>query len=332
MYWGATSESSLNKLTNKIGHFTILTSSKTYECNGIVRIENDSISLQCELGEADAITLDKQKQTFMIIGHVLAESVSFYSAYVIGRQTISNGKRRSTTVDFHFNFLVIGYAEKDPIKVHSIRRTNSDINLFFPNSFADFGKLNEETILANLDSVKTEDKTGTITIYQTISETHTTSNACINFLTVVSCIFTADVDLEEAVHRIASVRNLLSFFFDGYIPLCSLSITTRANSTPSGEYIECDLISCRSEKRAPDESVFYIDSDSLRENFDQVWGKWSALYESARPVTSLFYGIISGVSSGLNEFLNLSQSLEVYSNRFRDTEIRKALNKKRGIR
>ena len=67
---------------------------------------------------------------------------------------------------------------------------------------------------------------------------------------------------------------------------------------------------------------------ALKTNFDHIWKKWTELYETARPVASLFYGIVSGSSSGLNEFLNLTQALEVYSDRFRENELKTALNKR----
>lgn len=328
LYLGEKTAKSLDKIINKIGHFSIVAPSANYSCNGIVRIEKEAIVLQCELSQDAARKLNNQRRAFSITGQILAESVSFYSAYVIRVQTSSSGKNTCTVVDFHFNYLVIGYAESDPIKVHSINFKNTDLSLFFPHTHVYALDTGMEEIIKRLDSIKVSDNIGTVSIFQTISESWTTSSATMTVLPVVSCEFNIAVDLDTAVQRIASVRNLLSFFCNGYIPLSNMSITTMREKMPQAEYEECELIKCHTEKKGKENSIFYINADVLRPCFEKVWEKWTNFYNSARPVTALFYGIVSGSSSGLNEFLNLSQALEVYSDRFRDKEIRKALNKK----
>ena len=53
------------------------------------------------------------------------------------------------------------------------------------------------------------------------------------------------------------------------------------------------------------------------EKFEMVWNRWLQIYEEATYISTLFYEIVCNRSTRVNRFLNLSQAIEVYSNRYR---------------
>ncbi len=326
MNYESLSESTLSKISNKIGHFTILLSENEFDCIGVVRKEKEVVVLECELPVDIAKTIYYSEHPFRIIGHVSDIPVTLYKPYVKGYET-SGMKPQKALLIVSSIYIVVGYAEKKEICVYNINMSNSDINWFFLNHPINLHPLEGNTVIEKLDSLSTSDSIGSINIHQSISEGMTNKSAYIDTFTVLSCSFEDGVDIESAVHRMASLRNLLAFFFDGYIPLENMRISDKKEQKTAEDFIEYDLINTHPEKQSPQDRLFYINADIIRNGFDQVWKKWFELYESARPMTALFYGVISGTSSGLNEFLNMSQALEVYSDRYRTATIRKNLNK-----
>lgn len=320
------SENALTKISNKIGHFKILLSEHEYDCIGVIRKEKNNVVLECELPLDITKKIYNSEQPFRIIGHVSSIPVTLYKPYITSYQT-SGIDSINALMQFSSVYLIVGYAEKKELCVHNINLANADINWFFLNHPVNLHPLEGNKVIDKLDSLNTADGIGSINIHQSISEGFSNKSAHIDTFTVLSCSFDDGVDIESAVHRMASLRNLLSFFFDGYIPLENMRISDKKEQKTVEDFIEYDLINAHPEKQSPQDKLFYINADIIRNDFDQVWKKWSELYESARPVTALFYGVISGTSSGLNEFLNMSQALEVYSDRYRTATIRKNLNK-----
>lgn len=323
MYLGDESYNSLNRVTNKIGHFIVLFSDTEYSCTGVIRVENDMIILQCEMPTKQANTLLNHQ--FRIVGKVNSIPLTLYNSYVKHIDDSYGNDDNDSSVEISFFYLIIGCSEKEKFNVYNISSLNSDINWFFPNHPVNLN--NKEGYIKKLDSIKTQDKNGTVSIQQSISEGMSIKNVHINIYTVLSYDFDNPVDLELAINRIACLRNMLSFFCDGYIPLINMKISDKKTEQKHVGHVECDVICNYSEKNCKERTLFFINAESIKKDFGQVWKKWTNLYEKARPITSLFYGVISDSSSGLNAFLNLSQALEVYSVRYRNIDIRRELCK-----
>lgn len=320
------SAEALKSIVNKIGHFNIIISDEEYECVGVIEQENERVLLQCELPVDIAKKVYLYEQPYKIIGYVSNTPITLHKPYVNNYQTHGMNPVNALVV-FSAIYLILGYAEKTEIGVHNINLSSSDINWFFSKHPIGFDNRNDKEIIENLDSIETTDDVGKIKIYQSLSEGMSNKSMYINIFTVLSCDFNSEVDLDSAIHRIASLRNMMSFFFDGYIPLDNLCISDKKEIRKIEDYAEYIIINAHPEKPSPQDKLFFINADIIRDCFDQVWKNWTDLYEQARPMTALFYGIISGASSGLNEFLNMSQALEVYSNRYRTKNIKNTLNK-----
>ena len=322
------STEALRGIVNKIGRFNIIVSDAEYSCVGVIEQENDRVLLQCELQVDVAYELFHDERPIRIIGHVSKTPITLYKPYVKTYQT-QGMKPVVALVIFSAIYLIVGYAEKTDIRVSNINLSSSDINWFFSRYPIGHDNRNDREIIENLDSIETSDDIGKIKVYQSLAEGMSNKSMYINIFTVLSCEFSISVDLDSAIHRIASLRNMISFFFDGYIPLDNLCICDKKEIKTMDDYAEYIVINAYPEKPSPQDKMFFINADIIRDCLDQIWRNWTNLYAKARPMTALFYGIISGASSGLNEFLNMSQALEVYSNRYRTVTIRKALNKTR---
>ena len=319
----------LNGIVNKIGHFNINVSDAEYACVGVIEQEKGRVLLQCELPIDVAEKVYHFEQPFKILGYVSNTPITLYKPHVDSYQT-QGFNPINALVFFSANYLIVGYAEKTDIRVHDISLSSSDINWFFSRHPISHDNRTDREIIENLDSIETSDNVGKIKIHQSLAEGMSNKSLHINIFTVLSCDFNTCVDLDSAINRLASLRNMMSFFFDGYIPLDNICISDKKEPKTIeeyAEYTEYTIVNTHPEKPSSQDKPFFINADIIRDCFNQVWKNWTDLYTQARPMTALFYGIISGVSSGLNEYLNMAQALEVYSNRYRTEQIRKAYNK-----
>ncbi len=74
--------------------------------------------------------------------------------------------------------------------------------------------------------------------------------------------------------------------------------------------------------------TFCLKFEYIENIFETILDNWFEFMSSAEPIVELFYQILIQRSFDINHFLNLVQALEVYSNKFREAEVKK-LSKKR---
>ena len=74
--------------------------------------------------------------------------------------------------------------------------------------------------------------------------------------------------------------------------------------------------------------VFCLTFKRVNKNLGIILDNWFEFWSSAEPVVELFYQILIERSYDINQFLNLAQALEVYSNKFRRDEVKGLLNKR----
>jgi len=71
-----------------------------------------------------------------------------------------------------------------------------------------------------------------------------------------------------------------------------------------------------------DNPFFCLEYDTIADIFNDIVKKWYVMFEEAEPVFELFYQILIKKSFDINKFLNLTQAVEVYSNKYRINEVK----------
>ena len=160
-------------------------------------------------------------------------------------------------------------------------------------------------------------KYGKVKIWRTFGQKETANEVSFNFVPYVSYEFYQEIKLDEAIERIASIRNLLSFFADGYVGLGKISCTI-----PEGNE-EYYVWMNHGESVKPVQENFCVTFNDIANDFQGIWTNWVDFYDETQPLIELFYEIICDRSTGINELLNFAQAIEVYSNTHLDSEARK---------
>ena len=115
----------------------------------------------------------------------------------------------------------------------------------------------------------------------------------------------------------ASVRNLFSFFANGYIPLQNLIFSDEQSL--QGEFCDNAIYLNSTNEVEPSKEAFLITTDDFSDNFNEVWTKWCEFY-SKKYIPTLFYEFICNKNLRINRFLNFAQAIEIFSNHYRNKE------------
>ena len=318
---GDRSKQSLDNLINTIGRFTFLLNGKKRFFNGVVKFDDERIIIQCEVPVA---VLPDLQGRYSVIGRIKNVPVSFYQAREkrCWKQTRTS-KKTKALVDFTFSYAVIGYGKIEEMRVAKIHLYSSELNAFFP--LVRSSELREEDILKSLVELKANDEFEKVVIGQTLAYQYSRKGSTTHIYTYISCSFDVPLEIPAAVARVASIRNLLTFFCCRYIGLVNLTVTDPSHSRGIRNYREYVLIYNYNEH--PDEHIdrFFISGMMIEKTFSQVINEWCKFETKAHPITALFYGIVSGNTTWINDYLNIAQAIEVYSARFRRSVIRQAL-------
>lgn len=132
--------------------------------------------------------------------------------------------------------------------------------------------------------------------------------------------FSSPVSVRTAISKLASIRNLLSFFADGYIPLGKISLYIPKEQSKNIVSPDYELYFNHKEDIPPQEEHFLISSSCVATNFEDIWHQWKDFYKNDLHIPTLFYEIICNRSTPINCFLNLTQALEIYSTHYRQKE------------
>ena len=234
----------------------------------------------------------------------------------------------SKTVDIIFDpyEIIIGRCYRDEPKVCSISASITALYHMFSQKpldlVFDFSKDNPYLLKYTYPKrMETDDKYGHLQIYQTFSQ-ETTGNAIIHsILPVIEYQFRKSVGIMDALGRIASVRNLFSFFANGYLPLENIEFADEHSEKIESQSL-CDIVLyLNHQENIPSrDEPFLIRTEDFEEDFSHIWQSWLEMYEGADSIPAIFYEIICNRSTRVNYFLNLAQSIEVYSGQYRETE------------
>lgn len=164
-----------------------------------------------------------------------------------------------------------------------------------------------------------EDDIGSIHVYQTLKRSWSQSSVSFCYDPIIECSFYEPTEIIDALHRLAAVRNLFSFFANYYLPIEDIRFidNQKADNTeilPNN----CAMYLNHREEISTSNMPFIIPSKVFGTNFSDIWQKWLTFYSDAIYIPTLFYEIICNRSTGINCFLNLAQSIEIYSTYYRN--------------
>lgn len=164
------------------------------------------------------------------------------------------------------------------------------------------------------------DSTGTLSIFQTIGLGSSDNKIEIPLIPCIEYTFTQNASIRTGISTLASVRNLFSFFANGYIPLENLSFAD--NQSLHREFCDNAIYLNSISEIESSEERFLITTDDFLDNFNEVWAKWCAFY-SKKYIPTLFYEFICNKNLRINKFLNFAQAVEIFSNHYRNKEAQK---------
>lgn len=323
---------SINQLLNIIGNFELSLHEQNIKLIGSLSKRNTNIVLECQTNGDFMRELVANNDKHQIYGSIAGTEVTLLESYVTAGSFVGldyeEGMLTITPSE-----IVLGRCTRDEVWVNAISACMVDLNKMFVGKilrtrFA----LSEEnpSVLYHTfpKKISAKDKDGEICIDRGF-EVHDGRDT-IEFR-IKPCIelkFNVPTEIHKAMTKIASVRNLLAFFADYYLPLGELSFTDEKTEAEHGiGYCDCELILNYVEDIKTPEYPFLICTDAFENSFQDIWDKWQAFTTENKHIAALFYEMISDHSRRTNRFLNLCQCLETYSKHFRASEAAAIRNK-----
>lgn len=146
--------------------------------------------------------------------------------------------------------------------------------------------------------------------------------------------FGSIVKICTAREHIAITQMFFSLLKLSYIGANSIDLFKEQYHDPCQKFSPTNIVkyhlnfASNSVKEAWPVPAFCLMFERVENNFGTILDNWFEFWSSAEPVVELFYQILIERSYDINQFLNLAQALEVYSNRYRRDEVKELLNKR----
>lgn len=268
--------------------------------------------------------IDKLYDELQFWGTINGTPVTLMSVHCCKRSWTYGSK----TVDIIFDpyEIIIGRCYRDEPKAWSISASITALNYMFSQTpldlVFDFSKDNPYLLKYTYPKrIETDDKYGRLQIYQTFSQGWTENAIMHSILPMIEYQFRESVGIMDALGRIASVRNLFSFFANGYLPLENIEFADAHSEKIESQPLCNIVLYLNYQENIPSrDEPFLISTEDFEDDFSHIWQSWLEMYEGADSIPTLFYEIICNRSTGVNCFLNLSQAIEVYSSQYREKE------------
>lgn len=173
-----------------------------------------------------------KKVDLTLYGEINATPVTLLNSII--QSSSSRIYSKEHVVNIEASELIIGRShncKEQDILVQKISTTIVALNYMFNGNLPvklvyNFSK--EKPSLANFTyppKLQASDVDGKLELYQTISMGYGINEATITFIPCVDYTFTAPTSIRKAISKIASARNLFSFFSDYYLPLENLTFS-----------------------------------------------------------------------------------------------------------
>lgn len=308
---------SIDDLLNTISDFKCVVDGREIVFPGILQKENGDIILNARVPLEEYRKLNNGSD-IVVLGEVSGEKVTLVGCYVKPASWII--EKNDISIYAVPNEIIVGGCISSTPMAKSISISTPDLNYMFsgtsplkPN--VGFSKDNPSVLNFTFpEPIAALDKYGKIQIYQTFGTQWATDFYKYNIISIIDYSFTDPLPVMKAVDKVSAVRNLFSFFGNGYISFGDITF-----EIDGGENVYGLWLNNRENVPAVHEP-FLIGTSAFGDQFQKVWDAWLGLYETANPIPSLFYEIICNRATRINGFLNLSQAIEVYSNAFRNNQ------------
>lgn len=311
---------SIDDLLNKISDFQCVVDGKEVVFPGILQRENGDIILNARFPLEEYRKVGNSTD-IVVLGEVAGRKATLLGCYI---------KSASWTIeenDISFyaipSEIIVGECPFSTPMAKRVRISTSDLNYMFsgPSPLKhNVGFSKDDPSVLNFTFPKpiaASDKYGKIQIYQTFGTQWAADFYKHNIISIIDYSFADPLPIMEAVAKVSAARNLFSFFGNGYISLGDITFEIDGDENVYGLWLN------HREDIPAVHEPFLIRSSAFENQFQKVWDAWLNLYESANPISRLFYEIICNRSTRMNGFLNLSQAIEVYSNVFRYSKAKK---------
>lgn len=308
---------SIDDLLNKISDFKCVVDGKEIVFPGILQKENRDIILNARLPLEEYRNINNDSD-IVVLGEVSEEKVTLVDCYI--KPASCTIRNKDISIYAVPKEIIVGGCISSTPMAKSISISTPDLNYMFSGTSPlkpNVGfSTDDPSVLSYTfpQRMEAKDKYGKIRIYQTFGTQRTIECYKYNIISRVEYFFENSLPIMEAVDRISVARNLFSFFGNGYISLGDITFKVDGDENVYG------LRMNRREDISAVNEPFLIETAAFENQFQKVWDAWLDLYETANPIPSLFYEIICNRSTRINEFLNLSQAIEVYSNAFRNKQ------------
>lgn len=310
----------IKDILNNFGSFSVLFHGAEIRLSGYLLYREGDVVLECDMNEKlkDFIGNHDYHQ---VCGQIAGRSVTLLNCYIIQRFRFGTDYSKGKFV-LSPDRIVIGKAQHEEFKVAKISTTLVPLNYMFSSwAFEEcIGFKKDKPALVEYtfpEPVVAYDADGKLTIQRSLSCQTSRQEFTVTSIPMIEFIFNSPTEVNTAIAKLASVRNLFAYFADYYLPIGDLSFNEHFDDEKGTDY----LIYCNFEEDTkPKEKPFLITSSMFENQFQSIWNRWQTFYKESKQITALFYEMVCYRSTRTNRFLNLCQCLEVFSDRYRSEE------------
>ena len=320
---------SIEDLLNKISDFKCMVAGKEIVFPGILQKENGDVILNAKFPLAEYRKIGNDSD-IVVLGEVAGGKATLLGCYIKSASWVMG--KNDISIYVIPNEIIVGACFFSTPMAKRISVSTSDLNYMFSGA----SPLKPNVCISTDNSsvlnftfpepIAASDKYGKIQIYQTFGTQWTADFYKYDIISIIDYSFTDPLPVMKAVAKVSAVRNLFSFFGNGYISLGDITFEIDGDENVYGLWLN------NRENVPAVHEPFLIGTSAFGDQFQKVWDAWLGLYESANPIPRLFYEIICNRSTNVNGFLNLSQAIEVYSNVFRYDKAKKLTESKGKIK
>lgn len=320
---------SIEDLLNKISDFKCMVDGREIVFSGILQKENGDIILNARFPLAEYRKIGNDSD-IVVLGEVAGGKATLLGCYIKSASWVM--EKNDISIYAIPSEIIVGACFFSTPMAKRISVSTSDLNYMFSGA----SPLKPNVCISTDNSsvlnftfpkpITASDKYGKLHIYQTFGTQWAADFYKYNFISIIDYSFTDPLPVMKAVAQVSAVRNLFSFFGNGYISLGDITFEIDGDENVYGLWLN------HRENIPAVHEPFLVGTSAFENQFQNVWDAWLILYESANPIPRLFYEIICNRSTNVNGFLNLSQAIEVYSNVFRYDKAKKLTESKGKIK
>lgn len=312
---------------NKIGDFCLRIGEKNLELTGTLVEKDNNVVLEARTVKENLKYIrEDNNRAFQICGTVSGIEVTLLNCVALV-QYVFDDSIAYGSISADPTEIILGRSSLEDIEVKKISASIEALNYMFSerlfNENVCFSKETPSILeFAYPKEIEASDSDGRLCLYRTFRHSWSWDKIEYSFLPNIEYTFSKQVKIRDAISKLASARNLLSFFADYYLPLENISFADERTETIDGceVFCDCSLHMNHADSIESLQRPFLIMTNKFSENFSVIWNNWVRFYSDSIYIPTLFFEIISNRSTRINRFLNLTQAIEVYSNYYRQTE------------